>query len=898
MNIQEIKSTHRIEDIIGNYVSLKKQGPELVGNCVFHEDQHASMKVNPVKQIFKCFACNSGGDLLDFFTLQGKTLPEAIDIITSNSIIQLKEYEKKQPIAEWKNAIPDQNNLPNPLLLKFGNYGNPSNYWAYHDINGNVISYVCRFDLPDGKKDVIPYSFKTDGSEFSWKWKGLDTPRPLYDLHKIIENPDKIILLVEGEKTAEAAKKLFPNYVCTTWIGGANGVKNTDWKPLYGRKIYLWNDNDIAGLLAMFGGWSFNEKTKKYSRVIGISEMFEASFKRIQNSVDFPKKWDIADAEWNSEQAQKYLKENRVDIPKVSEFAPDDLPKPEKIEIQNEYVKPEVEVIEHKNHYFRCLGFENNEQNLYVFFVYRTNVIVKLSASGISTANLLQLAPLNYWEGEYPKTTRSAGTKFDLNQIMDFLITTCSNIGIFNPSKIRGRGAWIDNKLPVLHCGDSLIVDGKYLPFSKHKSKFIYEAGQELGFELTKPLKKNEAHKLIELLDRINFSRDIDARLLAGWITIAPLCGALNWRPHIWLTGASGSGKSEVMKLFVKPFLGEMLVDAQSETTEAGIRQFLKTDALPVVFDEAESEDKKGLERMQSVLNLMRASSTSDSGKIIKGSSGGSASEFNIKSCFAFASIGANLTQRSDTSRITVIEIKTDESENKREKWAETLELYAECIDNNFIRAFQSRALLFLPTILKNAKTFSNITAIELDNQRTGDQIGILLAGAYLLYSDEEISIEDAKKFVKQRDWTQEKLSDATKDEVKILNKIMDSEIGFDAPNGKITRTIGELVIRARGDVIEERESFLFSEELAKSVLKRQGIRVESFCVIISDNSEFIRKSLIETAYSRNYHTVLARISGAEKINSVIFGSGTKSTATKIDSRIIFGNYENPGIKE
>ena len=224
--------------------------------------------------------------------------------------------------------------------------------------------------------------------------------------------------------------------------------------------------------------------------------------------------------------------------------------------------------------------------------------------------------------------------------------------------------------------------------------------------------------------------------------------------------------------------------------------------------------------------------------------------------------------------------------------------MYFDTVTDDFVKAFQSRALLFLPTILKNAKVFSNAVAIELDNQRTADQLGIMLAGSYTLFSDNEISLEDAKKFVKQRDWTQEKLSDSTKDEIKVLNKIMDSEISVDSVNGRISRTVGELVIRARGDVCDEREMNLFSEEIASSTLKRQGIKIENFSVIISDNSDFIKKLLSDTAYSRNYHTILSRVEGAEKIISTTFGSHIKSRATKIDSRIIFGELENPGLKQ
>jgi len=534
-----------------------------------------------------------------------------------------------------------------------------------------------------------------------------------------------------------------------------------------------------------------------------------------------------------------------------------------------------------------------------VFYVYRTNVIVKLSAGGISASNLLQLAPLNYWEGTYPKHSRSSGSvKFDINNVADDLISRCMKMGIFNPNNIRGRGAWIDNGRAIIHIGNSLIVDGLPVDFQNFKSRYIYEAGQELGFFPTKALDKTRAYSLIQLLERLNWGRPINARLLAGWIVIAPLCGALSWRSHLWLTGSAGSGKSEIMKLFIKRFLGQMFVDAQGETTEAGIRQFLKADALPVVFDEAESEDKKAMERMQSVLGIMRASSTSDGGKIIKGSAGGSAHQFNIRSCFAFASIGANLTQRSDISRITVLEIKKDTADNHREKWQQTLELYHSIVTDEFVSDFQTRSISMMPIILANAKIFSNAAASELDNQRTGDQLGALLAGAYSLTSDNIISLEDAQKWIKEKDWSEERLHESTRDEVKIINKIMDSEARVETLYGPVTRTIGELVIMARGDVISASEAMLLSEDLAKITLRRLGIRVEKHMVVISDDSTHISKILANTPYSRNYNTILCRIDGAVKMEPTTFASGIKARAVKIDSRVIFDDFQNPGLSE
>lgn len=922
MTVSEIKQSYNIDEVIGAHLpgGLKRQGSQWVGNCPFHDDHHASLKISVSKNRFKCFVsdCGKGGDMFDFFTLQGKTLKEACDIITGGSIIPASAPRPVTPVKKWINAIPNQNNIPNPLTLSHHRYSTPpSAAWAYHDINGNIIGFTCRFDLPEGKKDVMPYSFKQQIDESNipqgnavWRWSELDKPRPLYNLKEIIDRPTAIVLVVEGEKTADAAKRLFPQYVVTTWIGGSDNVKYTDWSPLRGRNIFMWPDNDLAGLHAMFGGWAKNDITGEYKRITGICELFEANFKWIRNESTFPKKWDVADATWTPDQASEYLKTHRASVPTVSASPPNELPIPAAVEI----VTPPVPEIpkspakptnstngfeQPKNKYFRCLGFEHQgDSSVYVFFVFRTNVIVKLSPGGINTSNLLQLAPLNYWEGVYPKSTRSGGVKFEINTVADSLISICSRMGIFNPNKIRGRGAWIDEGVPVVHCGNTLIVNGVYTSFENHKSKFIYEAGQELGFNLVEPLKKHEAYKVVKILERLNWARNIDARLIAGWIVIAPLCGALSWRSHLWLTGASGTGKTWIMNSCVKKLIGQMLVDALSGTTEAGIRQYLGPDALPVKFDEAESEDNKGSERMRAVLEIMRASSASDSGKIIKGSGTGNAAQFELRSCFAFASIGANLTQRSDISRITVLEIKKDLRSDAKERWDETRKLHAETITEDYVAAFQSRSVRMLPTILKNAATFSNAAAVELDSQRTGDQLGALLAGAYSLTSDNIISLEDAQKWIKEKDWSEERLHESTRDEVKIINKIMDSEARVETLYGPVTRTIGELVIMARGDVISASEAMLLSEDLAKITLRRLGIRVEKHMVVISDDSTHISKILANTPYSRNYNTILCRIDGAVKMEPTTFASGIKARAVKIDSRVIFDDFQNPGLTE
>lgn len=64
--IEKIQQANNIVDVVAEYVSLSKKGKEMVGVCPFHEDHRPSMYVSEVKQIFKCFACGAGGDVITF----------------------------------------------------------------------------------------------------------------------------------------------------------------------------------------------------------------------------------------------------------------------------------------------------------------------------------------------------------------------------------------------------------------------------------------------------------------------------------------------------------------------------------------------------------------------------------------------------------------------------------------------------------------------------------------------------------------------------------------------------------------------------------------------------------------------------------------------------------------
>ena len=89
--VVQVQQANDIVDVISEHMTLTKKGREMVGLCPFHEDHRPSLYVNPVKQIFKCFACSAGGDVFKFVQMrESLTFPQAIERLAQRAGIVLK----------------------------------------------------------------------------------------------------------------------------------------------------------------------------------------------------------------------------------------------------------------------------------------------------------------------------------------------------------------------------------------------------------------------------------------------------------------------------------------------------------------------------------------------------------------------------------------------------------------------------------------------------------------------------------------------------------------------------------------------------------------------------------------------------------------------------------------
>lgn len=98
--ISRIQQANDIVDVVSEHLRLDKKGKELVGLCPFHSDHRPSLYVSPSKQIFKCFACGAGGDVLKFVQMrENLTFPQAVERLAQRAGIALDPSWKKQQSA-------------------------------------------------------------------------------------------------------------------------------------------------------------------------------------------------------------------------------------------------------------------------------------------------------------------------------------------------------------------------------------------------------------------------------------------------------------------------------------------------------------------------------------------------------------------------------------------------------------------------------------------------------------------------------------------------------------------------------------------------------------------------------------------------------------------------------
>ncbi len=108
--IEEVRMKNDIVDVISGYVKLQKKGSNYFGLCPFHNEKSPSFSVSPAKQMYYCFGCGAGGNVLTFIMeYENYSFSEALKVLADRSGVKL-------PVAEYSKEAREQEDLRSTLL--------------------------------------------------------------------------------------------------------------------------------------------------------------------------------------------------------------------------------------------------------------------------------------------------------------------------------------------------------------------------------------------------------------------------------------------------------------------------------------------------------------------------------------------------------------------------------------------------------------------------------------------------------------------------------------------------------------------------------------------------------------------------------------------------------------
>jgi putative DNA primase/helicase len=500
---------------------------------------------------------------------------------------------------------------------------------------------------------------------------------------------------------------------------------------------------------------------------------------------------------------------------------------------------------------FSILGYDRNE---YFIFVHGKKQILNCTRGSFSISGLLEIAELNFWERHFPSKQG-----INANAAANFVIQTAHRRGIYDRARVRAGGAWMDAGRHVFHHGDFLSVDGVKTDVTRIESHYVYEQTLPLPPPSDTTLSDAEGKRLFDIAKMFRWQRDSSAALLAGWTFLSPICGALKWRPHIWLTGPAGNGKSTIMQRYVYALLGKHGCRyAQGNSTESGVRQALGSTSVPVLLDEAEKNSERESQRVENMLSLIRQSSSESDAQTLKGTISGDGMAFYVRSMFCLASIYVGLDKKADIDRLAVLALKTSRGDTEAApNWVKVKDqLHWLERDTDLRGRMLRRAIDMMPMVLQNIEVFTKVAAKKFGSQRDGDQYGTLIGGCWSLMKPDVATEDQARAFIDSFDWTEHAEQTDSDDSQNALGELTGSFIQVLG----IKYTVHDLIKRTLG---EEVEGSSLTGALAREELRRHGIRIIGNALALSNSSSAIKKMLAGTPFATDPRSAFGRLPGA-----------------------------------
>ena len=562
----------------------KANGRGFLAHCPAHDDSTPSLSIAPgdkVPVIATCFAGCEFEAIRAALGLTGDGAPR------SAPPVQRKPAKPKKP-----QALPD-----NPFIKTY----------FYTTADGEIAFAVQRRTTPTGK--TFSQWRPADGG--LWLAESAPGLRPLYLLADIAKSTGRVAV-VEGEKCVEAMREVLPQQPVTTWAGGADSWRRTDWESLAGREVSLLADADTPGRTAM----------------TGIAEHLQGLGCKI--------KIGLPDGESGDDIADWLAIDQVAALKRVGELLQDYQPADPDADAGIPVTDSMAD-----NPHFRILGLAGDAVAIRI----RAGRILQRTRESLTQpATLISIAPLAYWARytEADDVTSAHGRKLG-----DTLIREADQLGQIDISKIAGRGAArVPSGAVVYHLGDRIFADGREMPLDEDGQPWLAEP----RLELPPPASAKELRTIADAVMAYRWATPDDGRRLLGWIVAAIVGGALEWRPHLLLTAPAAQGKSWLLRHVVERLMGELLIRI-ADATPAALARLTAHSSLPIAIDEAEPSSPWVLE----LLKLLRVSSGAEGLRVRADATTGGVVTQAPRFSALLSSTAAPMLQRADASRLTII---------------------------------------------------------------------------------------------------------------------------------------------------------------------------------------------------------------------------------------------------
>jgi uncharacterized protein (DUF927 family) len=300
LNFETIKSAAlaSIDSVLARWVpNGKRQGKEYVAlNPNRSDAKPGSFSINTATGAWADFATGDrGGDVVSLVAFiencsqvdAARQLSEFLGLARDQVQATAPPAQPAEPQHTVVMPIPDD--APK-APTSHPKHGKPVHVWTYRDDRCRPLSHVLRFDV-DGGKQFLPLSLWLEGGEKRWRWKAVPEPRPLYGLDRLAERGGAPVLIVEGEKAADAAAKLLIDYCVLTSSNGAKSAAKSEWSPVRGRRVVIWPDADNPGTAYAAEVSSLVKKAGAHS----VATLRLEALATLRGA-ELPAGWDAADA--------------------------------------------------------------------------------------------------------------------------------------------------------------------------------------------------------------------------------------------------------------------------------------------------------------------------------------------------------------------------------------------------------------------------------------------------------------------------------------------------------------------------------------------------------------------------------------------------------------------------